>query len=115
MQTATNEPDLTGLSVNIIVKPGRISSGWEKGDDEGIWLLRFVGAFLHPIGNRPTVRWVAKYSPPSPVLKESVLLLRIVVGAFVIDIGGTRIEVEMELRIQSHICRRRSGPLNIST
>ena len=99
MQATTNETQF-GLVVDVVVEVRRVGSRWYQHHNLGVWLLRFIVAFLHPCGNGSAVWWVAKHRMTLPVLCESVIFSRKILTALVVLIVGAWVKREMELLIQ---------------
>ena len=99
MQATANEAYL-GLMIDVVVEVRCVCSCWYQHHAHGVWLLRFVVAFLHPCGNGSAVWWIAKHFVSSPVLLQSIIFSREILRAFVVFSIGARVKREVELTIQ---------------
>ena len=79
---------------------GGVSPGRDEHDNESVRFLAFLVALPHPLLDLASVWRVAEDPATAPVLRQAVVLLRVVVRALVVGHRRTRIQIKMELRIQ---------------
>lgn len=101
VEPTPHETDFTSLSVDVVVEIAGIGPGWQQGDDGRLGLLGLLAAFLYPGRYRFSVWGVNKYSVAGPVLRQAVILLRVMPLTLCVFVRGAGVQVKMELSVES--------------
>lgn len=112
MKPATDEADFLGLVIDVVVEISRVRSGGNEHNHD-LAVLALLVALFDPFADFSAVRRIAEHSRscPPPFLRKSVIFNGIMVLTLGVLVGTTRVEIEMELRIQTLIEAGRSCPL----
>lgn len=95
-----DESDLRS-AVDIIVKPPCVCPCMkEHHSTPTLAGIHFMEAFAHPFRHIPSVWRIAEHALSRPILRETILLFRVILITLVIDIIGTGVKREMKFLIQ---------------
>lgn len=111
MKSTTDEADFLGLVIDVVVEVGRVCPGWYE-HNHNFAVLALLVALLDPLADLSAVRRVAEHSRsrPPPFLRKSVIINSIMTLALGVLVGTARVEIEVELRVQTLIEVGRSCP-----
>lgn len=111
MKPPSDEPDFPCLVVDVFVEIRCVGSCRDKHNNESVCGSGLHVALLDPIFDLATIGRITENSLPPPFFRKSIIFNRIVLFAFCVFVGATRVEVEMELRVEllEEVVRR--GPL----
>ena len=103
VEPTPDETDFTSLPINEIVKNASVCPGWQQGHHGRLGLLRLLAALLHPFADFAAIGRVTEYSVAGPVLRQTVVLLRVMPLTFCVFVSGAGVQVKMEFCVQSRV------------
>ena len=87
--------------VDEVMEIARIRPRWYEHDHAGV--LRFLGAFPHPLAHIAAVWRIAEHYLPRPRLREAVFFFRVMLFTFRVLVRAAWVEREMVFSIKAFI------------
>lgn len=106
------KPDLFCFAIYVFVKPLCVSSSRNKHNNI-LATICFRRTFRNPVSRTfSSIRWVAEYRVPAPILRQSIIFFRKKFIAFMIFVCSTRIKREFEFAVKTVKQSLRSAPFD---